>query len=405
MAGPLTPLEQLGEHASRALADDGGAREAAIEVARQRFTAAAPAKSPAPLRFVWPAAALAAAALAGFFVLKSRPLSFRVDGVTASARDLVTAPQSKDVVMRFSDGSSFDLSESTRARVVEASKDGADIALEQGSLDAKVVHSGHAAWRVIAGPFVVKVTGTGFKASWDPAAQAFALSVNEGSVVVSASALGADRIVRAGEQVSASNGASGLAWQAQIDARTAALPPSPGPSALPEPAPDSGSTSASKANGEASDATWRALAKAGDLRGAFAAAEARGFAGACEAASPAELLVLGDAARLSGRPDRATAALLALRRRYPHDARRAAAAFALGKVAFDQRHDYAQAADWFAKCWQEQPQGSLAREAAGRRLEALRKAGSAAQASQAARDYLELYPTGPHAELARAQLK
>jgi len=77
----------------------------------------------------------------------------------------------------------------------------------------------------------------------------------------------------------------------------------------------------------------------------------------------------------------------------------------LGKVAFDQRHDYAQAADWFAKCWQEQPQGGLAREAAGRRLEALRKAGSSAQATQAARDYLERYPTGPHAELARAQLK
>ena len=357
MAGPLNPIEQLGEHAARALADDGGAREAALEVARQRFTASAPAKAPTPVRFVWPAAALAAAAFAGWLAFRPTPLSFQVDGASASARDFIAAPKDAARVVRFSDGSSFDLSESSQARVIGASTDGADIALERGTLAAKVVHSGHAAWRVIAGPFVVRVTGTGFKTSWDPATQAFALSVSEGSVVVSASTLGADRVVRAGEQISAGMSASGLAWQAPAEAR--ALPaPSPVSSALPEPVPtDASDAPAAKASSEASDAAWRGLAKAGDLRGAFTAAEARGFAGACEAATPAELLVLGDAARLSGRADRATLALLALRRRYPHDPRRAAAAFALGKVAFDQRHDYAQAADWFAKCWQEQPQG------------------------------------------------
>jgi hypothetical protein len=69
------------------------------------------------------------------------------------------------------------------------------------------------------------------------------------------------------------------------------------------------------------------------------------------------------------------------------------------------RRDYSAAADWFAKSMREQPQGGLAREAAGRRIEALRLGGNAALAEQAAREYLAEYPDGPHAKLARTVLK
>ena len=150
---------------------------------------------------------------------------------------------------------------------------------------------------------------------------------------------------------------------------------------------------------------WRTFAKRGALREAFASAEAAGFARTCANASPAELLMLGDGARLSSNSRRAEEALLTLRRRYPHDPRRAAAAFALGKVAFDQRGAYEQAAAWFATSLREQPGGPLARDASGRLIEALRRAHDAAGARRAAHDYLEKYPEGPHADLARSVLR
>jgi TolA-binding protein len=162
---------------------------------------------------------------------------------------------------------------------------------------------------------------------------------------------------------------------------------------------------APSAGGVISSGGWREWAKKGDLRQAFAAADAHGFQGVCETATPAELLMLGDGARLSGRADQAAEALLTLRRKYPHDPRRAAAAFALGKVAFDQRHAYEQAAEWFASYIREQPTGPLVREAWGRQVEALRNAGDRAGAQRAAREYLSRYPDGPHADIARSVLK
>ncbi len=151
---------------------------------------------------------------------------------------------------------------------------------------------------------------------------------------------------------------------------------------------------------------WRALIRAGSLRNAFAAAETSGgFAQACREATAAELLALGDGARLSGRSERANQALRLLRSRYPADPRRAAAAFALGKVAFDEARDYRQAAEWFSTSVREQPGGSLSREARGRLLEALQRAGDAVKAKRAAEEYLERHPTGPHAALARSILR
>jgi TolA-binding protein len=156
---------------------------------------------------------------------------------------------------------------------------------------------------------------------------------------------------------------------------------------------------------ERAEPEWRTLAKAGKLKEAFTSAESQGFARLCESASAPDLLLLGDAARLSGRPDRATLALQSLRNRFPSDSRRAAAAFALGKVAFDQRRTYSEAAKWFSTSLQEQPNGSLSREASGRLIEALRNAGDLVGAERAARSYLSKYPEGPHATVARAVLQ
>ena len=92
----------------------------------------------------------------------------------------------------------------SRARVVETEQNGASLALENGTLTAEVVHKPQAAWRLIAGPFAVRVTGTRFDLQWDSAAQKFAITVREGSVGVAGSILGAERPVRAGETLLAS---------------------------------------------------------------------------------------------------------------------------------------------------------------------------------------------------------
>ena len=167
------------------------------------------------------------------------------------------------------------------------------------------------------------------------------------------------------------------------------------PSATPAPVPASSS--------RAPD--WRRLARKGSLREAFAAAQATGFDAACQSASASELLQLGDGARLSGNPARAKQALSRLRSAFPGDSRRAAAAFALGKIAFDQTRAYAEAAEWFATSVREHPEGSLVREAAGRLIEARRRAGDNAGARRAAADYLAHYPDGPHADLARSLVR
>ncbi len=426
MARPLNGLGALGAQVAASFEDDADKRRFAIKQAERLFLAKAiggATSAPRLRRGFTLATALCAMALAAFVLLRTpNRLEFTVDGAAGQAQTWLAAPAARPVVVKFSDGTLVKVDPLSRARVVDTDHNGASLALESGSLSAEVVHTSHSAWRLIAGPFAVRVTGTRFDVRWDTASQQFSISVREGSVGVAGSIVGAERPVRAGETLIASvaerrfdligseaHAALSLSANPSADARAVpvtdgpafgdpGLPPAAAPAATPEPVtPEAPSKDA--AGG------WRELAKKGDLRQAFAAADAHGFQSVCDGATPAELLLLGDAARVSGRADRATEALFTLRRRYPHDPRRAAAAFALGKVAFDQRHAYAQAAEWFSTCVREQPGGPLVREAWGRRVEALRNAGDAAGAQRVAHEYLVRYPDGPHADIARSVLK
>jgi hypothetical protein len=115
--------------------------------------------------------------------------------------------------------------------------------------------------------------------------------------------------------------------------------------------------------------------------------------------------MLGDVARLAGQPARATEAFDALRARHPDDRRAADAAFMLGRIAFDARADYAGAARWFDRYAIEAPSGTYAREAAGRAIEAHKRAGDLAGARDRAQSYLARWPEGPHAALARTLIE
>ena len=415
MAGPVTPFDALGRSVAKALGAYANEREQAIETARRGFLATPLAARPLRTGRARLGALLAAAAvlvvIAGVVVERARrPLTFMASGELGSRETWLAAGSERPLTLDFSDGTRFRVEPSSRVRVLDVDRHGASVSLENGSLHADVVHRSEGAWRVIAGPITVRVTGTRFDLRWSVLTEEFSVSVSEGSVVVAGSVVGNERPVRSGETLRVHVGEKRLtltnstesAKLARHDPTVAAgQTPTSANSSAPErvePAPPTSSLSPELSPRD----DWRELARRGLLKKAFTAAEASGFDAACQAATPAELLELGDAARLSGRPERAKQALLALRKRYPSDARRAAAAFALGKVAFDQERAYAQAAEWFSTSLREQPNGSLSREAAGRLVEAYQRAGNVAPARRAASEYLGRYPDGPHADVARS---
>lgn len=422
MAGSL---KQLGEQVAAALEGSVPAqvRAQAIERARRGFLEQRARPHRVGFGFSGPRLAWASGAvlslLLAFSVLTLRrpaAITFTVDGSAFAMKSWLAAPESAPLRVDFSEGTKIRLLPAARAKITELSAHGASLALEAGELHAEVVHQASSAWRVEAGPFTVNVTGTVFDVNWEPSAQQLTVTVSRGSVSVRDSSTGSEQAVRAPQTLRT----TASLHRFELSQTDAPKPPSPsvlGPqapasaaAAPPETANDAREASAtpsaaasSKADSGANE--WRALARRGSLREAFASAEALGFSQTCASASPAELLLLGDGARLSGKPDRAVEALLALRQRFPNDPRRAAAAFALGKVAFDQRGAYEQAAAWFSTSLREQPGGPLAREAAGRLIEALRRADDSAGARRAAREYLDTYPEGPHADLARSVLR
>lgn len=426
MAKQRIELEVLGSAVARVVGKLAPQRAAAIELARVRFLAKSevePRHAKQPL-FRWnrarilglaSAASLAAAISWFIWARGSAPLTFRVDGKGGVLDAWLAAPARHSVYVDFSDGTALRIEQSSCARVTGVNHHGAKVSLESGSIHAEVKHGRQSTWSFVAGPVNVRVIGTKFDLKWDPTLEEFSVTVAEGSVGVSGSVAGAERPIRTGERLSISLRDHRLEiinadGKTESPSRTA-LPSDAEVSPEPEPQATEGATRSAATppvqldvTPKRSSPTWRDLAGRGQLREAYAAAETFGFADACQAANAAELLLLGDAARLAGRPDRANVALLALRQRYPNDTRRAAAAFVLGKIAFDQRHAYDLAASWFSTCLREQPTGGFAREASGRLIEAHRSAGNRSGEEAAARSYLAQYPNGPHADLARSLL-
>jgi len=321
--------------------------------------------------------------------------------------DVVQAPGSEAVPLRFSEGSTIVLHEGGRARVLTADAAGARVLLESGEADVAIAHRAQSAtrWSFEAGPFHVLVTGTRFKVAWNAMNQALALATKEGSVLVSAPCLDVPRVVSAGHSVQLS------CRKPSVAPEVASAAPLPAPSveraavaAIPAPrAPRARSEDTVQLvpSAAANEESYREPLRAGRLEEALRAAESAGFGQVCERATGAELLALADAARLSGSAARATTALLALRRRFPRSGEAATAAFALGRIAFDQRADYADAARWFKAYLEQVPNGPLMGDAAGRLMEARFRQGDRDAAHAEAQRYLSRFPVGPYASQAR----
>lgn len=146
---------------------------------------------------------------------------------------------------------------------------------------------------------------------------------------------------------------------------------------------------------------WRTLLRVGRHDEALAAAEAEGIA-TLRQRPPGDLLSLAEAARRAGRHDLARSLLLAVREQGGLE--RQAATFSLGQQAFDDVHDPLTATHWFGLVLAENPGGPLTREASGRLLESLERAGDHGGARAQAQRYLAAYPDGPHASMAKSIL-
>ena len=343
--------------------------------------------------------ALAVAAMVAIAAVRlarqpERALSFS-DGNAATPAQLgawLSPSGAEPIAIRFSDGTVVSVGPQARARVVRTTARGADLVLAQGSLSLAVVHREGGEWHVGAGPFTVLVTGTHFDVGWSVPDRTFTLSLQEGSVLVVGPTLsGAGRRVKAGETL-----------RIKMDEP-----------AQPEPALSAASVGSSAAKLAPEDSartlpkvvrpalgSWKDLASRQDYADALAAAEADGFDQTCQAASAHDLVLLGNAARFAGSAARAQQAFRLVRSRFAGTPDAAMAAFFLGRIAYDQLGNRSEAAEWFRSYLREAPSGALAREAAGRLLEAQRALGDLQAARITARQYLEKYPSGPHAALA-----
>ncbi|HEY2734101.1 MAG TPA: FecR family protein [Polyangiales bacterium] len=349
----------------------------------------------------------------------------------AAAGRWVEAPAGGEVAMRFSDGSHIEVAELTRARVVDMNPAGADVLLESGLIHVQVRHRAESAWHISAGPFGVRVTGTRFDVRWKPEDDAFELTLKQGQVELTGCVFGQGYRMQAGytvrascrnERFEVSQGETAASPAAKLEANVAeASPPPSAASSSPPVAAADAPLAKSAADGplanSAADASlaesahpvarrratdWQALARASRFAEALSAAKASGFASECNRAGVEELALLADLARYGhDTPDEARALRL-LRTRFAGTKRASLAAFALGKLEFDDHGSYAEAAEWFRVYLRERPKGELSREANGRLLEATLRSGRSSAARDLALQYLRDYPNGPHADLARS---
>ncbi len=393
---------------------DAPASESAHAMLRARVVGEATPSRPRRLPVLAAAAlAVSMATLIAVIALRHpsehKPISFRVEGAPAAlvAGTWLAPAGTQPLSVTFSEGSVIVLDPQARARIAATTPEGASFELESGRAHFQIVHRADTEWRVVAGPYQVRVHGTSFYASWDAASEVFELSLESGSVVVHGPG------IEAGIQLDGVQHFVGRPSSSASPAPCATAPPAtstepvlsadaPGSShsAANEASPVRLPTSAPAVSSAPPQESWSALAAKGQYRSIVDQAQARGAAAAIASASQPDLWALAEAARLVGNGSLARQALLAMRSRFPDSARAVSAAFLLGRMS-DDGGGAGEAIAWYDRYVAEAPGGAFVPEALGRRMVALRKIGNTAEARQAASDYLQRFPHGPYAGVAR----
>jgi TolA-binding protein len=330
--------------------------------------------------------------------------------------ELLDKPRFEGSAFVFNEASQVYLEPGAQAWVERASGHEAVVVLESGELTVSITSGRKNLWRFRAGQNEVIVRGTKFSMLWKPKSEALEVLVREGKVEVH-TADGQLRYVTPGEPLAfkpqTPETERGLVFP-EVDVadepvvEEQAAPPAPkkvAPAAAPAKAP---ATVFPPEMVEASERRplvpeWKRQAEAGHYPKAVALVEEQSFDAAMVGVSSDDLLLFADAARLARRSDLGRTALTTLRQRYPTTADAAEAAFRLGRLEFDAQR-LSEAGTWFDAYVREAPEGPFATEAMGRRLDAWQHAHDA-RAVGAARAYLERYPKGAYAPLAKKVLE
>jgi len=316
----------------------------------------------------------------------------------------------------FNEGSKLVFMPGARGRLRAVGKDGARVAIEQGTASFQVMQGGDRRWLIEVGPFLVTVKGTVFTVSWDPSSERFELNLRHGRVVVSGPVSGEDIALRAGQRllVDLPRAETLISEEKPEEAPADSLDPVPARAVpasslrppLAKDRPVAASTPSAPATVAKSDGErrWSDEWLSGHWDGILADVERGGIEAALEKASSEDLFALANAARYRRRTDLARAALLAERRRFPASPRAIDAIFLLGRVEEARERGTARAIAWYDEYLARAPTGPYAAEALGRKMTLTSEIGGRAEVRPIAEDYLHRFPRGSYAGSARALL-
>lgn len=393
-------LQRAGELLRKGATPDSSS---ALEAGRRRFVDGIATPTPrvrrAPLLIVGFAAALTVLlALVALPALRSQPIAYTVDGAQLSNGGFVQASADAQAVVRFDDGSTMTLAPGARGRINDVRERGVRFSVETGSVLVEVQkREGGADYVLDAGPYAVRVTGTRFEMSWEPADQRMRLDLTEGSVVITGPQAEAGLTLRAGQNVTLEpNRIHVASSEPQPVAAPAVVVPNPSA----EPVATATAIAATSSKSERGP-SWAERVAAGDFEGVLADAEARGIEATLSSAGAGELMTLADAARYGGKSQLAGDALRAVRKRFPGSKHASTAAFLLGRMAEDGGRTDA-AMNLYDTTLSEG--GTFAAEALGRKMLLIKRSSGNAGARGTAEQYLKSYPRGPYAAAARAIL-
>jgi tetratricopeptide (TPR) repeat protein len=296
-------------------------------------------------------------------------LHFTLDG-HASPTDYLVADAGQRRQVDFSDGSSLFLGSLGRLRVTATDSRGATLLIERGRLDASIRHRPSSRWHLDVGPYAIQVTGTRFNVTWDPDNGDFELALLEGAVGIRGPGISAPIAIEVG-QLFRANKAGTYTVQRQAPEAPAspvavpvAEPPRQEVATLSEAArarsnagPERGATP-SAPNRLACD--WADPVSKGQFDATVSRARRLGVDTALVECPPRGLFALADAARYLGKFELARSALLAIRKRSPDDASKAA--FFLGRME-EARGNLDLALGWYAQAMEGNPEPHFAQEA------------------------------------------
>ena len=349
--------------------------------------------------------------------LDPEPIACRTaNGERIVEDDWVRAEPRASTELQFSDGSRVELLPDARLSVDTLGSDEVVTRLESGALHVAIVPKGPRAWVFDVGPLSVSVLGTAFDLEWSPQRGEMRLRVESGLVAVEGAQIQGGRVeVSAGHSLLVDTSRPATLRLGATPSEALNAPPQP-------PAEERGAQEEAPPQREEamSDDTaraqprerrlkaraaltpsWRELARAGDYDVAWESVAQTGYAIVRDDAATQDLILLADVARYSGHLPEAIDTLEWIYEVHPKQEIAAEAVFRLGRIEFDQRHRYESAARWFSLYTSEYPSGRWAEKALGLTLRAHIEADQIDRAHPVAERYLERYPHGAYAPLAR----